>query len=283
LGNKKLSHMKLKTIGCGLLAAVLSGLSAYACKVPIRIACPNDNTAANIRVVVSQNGFVIPNGEVYTDGLGIVEVEVPWILNTYDVCVDVSTLPAGATLKKPCQKVYVADPTVPVVEFVLGGTFCEGTPPPGPCWLTGGGTVYKAKGQPPYSFGGVVYPGCSPKAADGGNWNVIDHSNGLHFQGQSIIVDSCSGVSTKSPRVNVNIIDFHGVGILSGIGGNPDATIAVTFIGRCIDNLEPGGGNDQMFLIVSDGVNTVLQIGASAANPATISTGNLQIHTTSCK
>jgi hypothetical protein len=59
---------------------------------------------------------------------------------------------------------------------------------------TGGGTVDKTKNVPNYSFGGVVYPGCSPKAADGGNWNVVDHYTGL----QHIIVDSCSGVPAAS-------------------------------------------------------------------------------------
>ena len=274
--------MKLKMIMAGILAAALSGLSAYACKVPIRVACPNDNTASGIRLSISMdNGVFI--GEVLTDGLGVAEIEVPWILNTYVICVDPTTLPAGATLKKLCQNVFVADATVPVVEFVLDGNFCSAPPPPGPCWLTGGGTIAKAKGAPNYSFGGVVYPGCSPKAAGGGNWNVIDHLSGLHFQGQTIIVDSCSGVSTRSPRVNVNIIDFHGVGILSGIGGNPDATIAVSFVGRAIDNKESGGGSDMLFLSVSDGSSIVLQVGNSAADPATIATGNLQIHTTSCK
>jgi hypothetical protein len=111
---------------------------------------------------------------------------------------------------------------------------------------------------------------------------VIEHATGLHFSGQQIVVDSCSGVSTKSPKVNVNIIDFHGVGILSGIGGNPDATIAVSFVGRAIDNLESGGGNDMLYLNVSDGTGTLMQIGNSTVDPAIITTGNLQIHTSSC-
>jgi hypothetical protein len=209
--------MKLKMIACGLLAAVATTLTANACRVPIRVACPNDNTASGIRVTIPGAG------EALTDGLGMVEIEVPW-LGAWTICVDVSTLPAGATLKKPCQNINVVDSTVPVVTFSLDGSFCGGTPPPGPCWLTGGGTVDKAKGVPIYSFGGVVYPGCSPKAADGGNWNVIDHVNYLHFQGQSIIVDSCSGVATRSPKVTVNVIDFHGVGILEGLSGNPAHT-----------------------------------------------------------
>jgi hypothetical protein len=212
----------------------------------------------------------------------MVEIEAPWLGDTYNVCVDVTTLPAGATLKKACQTVTVLDSAPPVVEFVLGGTFCTPTPPAGLCWLTGGGTIYKDRGVGNYSFGGVVYPGCSPKAAGGGNWNVIDHFTGLHFQGQTIIVDSCSGVPTRSPKVNVNIIDFHGVGIIGGIAGNPDATIAVSFVGRAIDNHDGGAGADMFFLSVSDGVNTVMQVGNSAADPAIISTGNLQIHTSSC-
>jgi hypothetical protein len=112
--------------------------------------------------------------------------------------------------------------------------------------LTGGGTIGKSQGQPIYSFGGVVYPGCSPNAADGGNWNVIDHTTGLHFKGEQIIVDGCSGVPTSSPPVNVNVIDFHGVGVVDGVG-------PVTFVGRAIDNSESGGGSDMLFLIVSNG------------------------------
>jgi len=267
---------QLTKLSVVLLALALSALTANACIVTVRLACPNDTTASGIKVCIKDVGCA------YTDGLGIVEIEVPYIGETYTICVDESTLPAGATLNKSCQKIKVQDLAPPVVEFTLGGDFCQTPPPPGPCWLTGGGTVDKTKGVPDYSFGGVVYPGCSPKAAEGGNWNVVDHVNGLHFQGQQIIVDSCSGVSTKSPKVNVNIIDFHGTGILSGIGGNPAATIPVTFVGRAVDNLEPGANNDLLFVSVSDGGGTVLQIGNSAADPALISTGNLQIHTSSC-
>ncbi len=51
------------------------------------------------------------------------------------------------------------------------------------CWLTGGGTVDKSKGVPHFSFGGVVNPGCSPTAAGGGNWNVVDHFLQIHTSG----------------------------------------------------------------------------------------------------
>jgi hypothetical protein len=269
--------MKSKLIMSGLLALTLSSMTADACRLPIRIACPNDNALAGVRV------YIAGVGEGVTDGLGIVEIEVPWLGSTYTVCVDATTLPAGVSLSKPCQEIKVLTDAPPVVEFSVRGDFCDTPPPPGDCWLTGGGTVGKTKGVADYSFGGVVYPGCSPKAADGGNWNVVAHAAGLHFQGQQIIVDSCSGVSTRSPRVNVNIIDFHGTGIIAGVAGNGTPTTPVTFVGRAIDNLESGGGNDMLYLRVTDGSGTVLQIGSSTADPAVISTGNLQIHTTSCK
>ena len=262
----------------GLLAAALSGLTANACYVTVRVACPNDTPAAGVLVYIE--GVAGAYGA--TDELGMVRIAGSMDPGTHTVCVDVTTLPAGATLKRPCQVVEVLDYDLTFVEFTLGGSFCLTPPPPGPCWLTGGGTIGKIKGVANYSFGGVVYPGCSPKAAEGGNWNVVDHFVGLHFQGQQIIVDSCSGEFTRSPRVNVNIIDFHGTGIVSGIGGNPTPTTPVLFVGRAVDNLESGGGSDLLYLSVVDGSGIVLQIGDSTAAPAVISTGNLQIHTSSC-
>lgn len=266
--------MKTRIIIAGFLAAALSGLTAQACLLQIRLACDNDRAACGVQVCVSGVGCAT------TDGLGIASIPIPNI-GTYTVCVNPATLPPGATLSPLCQKVKVVDDAPPVVMFTLGGDFCSTPPPAGPCWLTGGGTVGKTQGVANYSFGGVVYPGCSPNAADGGNWNVVDHFSGLHFQGQQITVDSCSGVSTKSPKVNVNIIDFHGTGILGVNGG--DAKTPVSFVGRAVDNLEPGGGNDQLFIVVTDSSShIVMQIGNSTSDPATISTGNLQIHTTSC-
>jgi hypothetical protein len=266
--------MKSKMMMSGLLAVALSGLTASACLVQVRVACPNDTTASGIVVCIAGVGCAT------TDNLGIANILVP-TFDTYTVCIDPSTLPAGAKLAPLCQKIKVVDLAPPVLTFTMTGSFC--TPPvPGPCWLTGGGTIGKSQGQPNYSFGGVVYPGCSPFAADGGNWNVVDHASGLHFQGKSIIVDDCSGVPTSSPKVTVNIIDFHGTGIIGGIGGNEDATVPVSFVGRAIDNHDGGAGADQLFLTVTDGTTTLLQVGASVANPATISTGNLQIHQSSC-
>ena len=277
--NMKTIQLMRKLSVCAL-ALLVSSLAASACIVNVRVACPNDTACAGVEVCIDGVGCGI------TDSLGIAEISVP-SPGTYTICVNTETLPPGATLKRSCQKVdlnfnYDAPPCV---NFTLGGDYCKTPPPPGPCWLTGGGTIGKTKGVANYSFGGVVYPGCSDKAADGGNWNVVDHFANLHFQGKHIIVDECSGVSTKSPKVNVNIIDFHGDpgdGTIGGIGGNPALTVPVSFVGRAVDNLEPGGGSDLLYLKVMVGGTTVMQIGNSVDDPATISTGNLQIHTTSC-
>ena len=270
--------MNSKIILSSLLALGLSGLTASACTVQITVACEGENgkPAEGVHVCITTAAGIFCAD---TDEFGYAEIPNMGNVGTWPVCVDLSSLPQHATLATPCQNVTIVEGQLfAPVEFILGGDYCE-PGPPGPCWLTGGGTLDKTKGVPHYSFGGVVYPGCSPKAAEGGNWNVVDHFTGLHFQGQQIIVDSCSGVSTKSPKVNVNIIDFHGTGIVSGIGGNPLETVAVTFVGRAIDNLEPGGGKDLLYLSVSGGL---MQIGTSPAAPELISTGNLQIHTTGC-
>jgi len=269
--------MKSKLLTLSVLALALSALTASACLVQVRVACPNDNTAAGIRVCIANS----ITGCALTDSLGIAVLQVPAVGN-YTVCVDESTLPAGATIKPNCSKIKVLTEDTTFVELELGGSFCGTTPPPGPCWMTGGGTIGRGK-TPDYSYGGVVYPGCSPKAAEGGNWNVVDHANGLHFQGQAIVVDSCSGAPTGSPSVTVRTIDFHGSGIISGNGGNPDETVPCTFVARVTDNHEGGKGSDQLYLNVTVGGSTVLLIGTSAALPATVTTGNLQIHQTSCK
>jgi len=209
---------------------------------------------------------------------------------SYTLCVDESTLPAGlSVVGNNCTKVTVnySGQEFADVNFTLKGPLCEETPPPGPCWLTGGGTIDKTKGMPDYSYGGVVNPGCSPVAAGGGNWNVVDHARGLHFKGIDIAVIACSGEPTKSPRVPVNIIDFMGTGIIEGVSGNPTAVTPVSFIARAIDASEPGSGKDALYLNVMDGSGTTVLLLSTDTDPAVvapveISTGNLQIHTTSC-
>src|SRR5215469_3161548 len=272
--------MKRKLIVAACLAATFAVQLANACHIFVTVSCPsNGNSAAGILVCATSTTMPseTPTCGV-TDNTGFVDLFTPGP-DTYNVCVDTKTLPNNATLATPCQTITCTDPGVSTT-FDLSGDLC-GTPPVSAlCWLTGGGTIKAGPGKPTFSYGGVVYPGCSPFAADGGNWNVIDHSSALHFQGQHIVVDSCSGVPTQSPKVPVNIIDFHGDGRLFGVSGNPQEEIPVTFVGRAIDNAEPGHGKDQLFLqVVDPATNTVLlQIGNSAADPQTVSTGNLQIH-----
>ncbi len=151
-------------------------------------------------------------------------------------------------------KDFSVDANVSIVEvdFTLGGSFCTPPPPSGPCWLTGGGTIGKTKGVPDYNFGGVVNPGCSPTAAGGGNWNVVDHLHNLHFKGLEISVIACSGGPDKAPAVNVNTIDFQGTGTLKGIAGNSMPETPVCFLGHAEDHGEPGGVEDRLYLNVYD-------------------------------
>jgi len=270
--------MTTKSVLSGLVALALSGASALATCASVSgvVECENGNSKCGIVVCVAGVGSTT------TDSDGCYYLELP-NLGCYTICVDPNSLPAGTSVSG-CQK-FTVDYCNPYacVDFCLYGSICCPPPPsPSRCWLTGGGTVGKTKGQPDYSYGGVVNPGCSPTAAGGGNWNVVDHKSGIHFKGQNIIVDDCFGAPTKSPKVDVRIIDFHGTGIVSGVAGNPLAVIPVTFVGRAVDNKDGGSNSDLLFISVTDGTTTWLQIGNSVDDMALISTGNLQIHTSGC-
>jgi hypothetical protein len=249
------------------------------------IACPNGGSSSGI--VVSISGV----GSTTTAGNGAYSIDLP-DQGTYTVCVDPNSLPSGASIVGNSCVTFTADNGLNQfvnINFTLTGPFCSTNPPTGPCWLTGGGTVEKSKGQPNYSYGGVVNPGCSPTAAGGGNWNVVDHVNGLHFKGLDITVVQCSGVPTKSPKVTVNVIDFIGTGYIEGISGNPFPKTPVNFVARAIDNADGGAGKDQLYLKVTDAANNVLLLLSSDRThpdnvaPETITTGNLQIHQSSCQ
>jgi len=275
--------MKSKLILSSALALALGGLTANAWNVSGVVSCPNGNSACNIKVYISGVGWTL------TSCNGAYLIELPDTPASYEICVDTNTLPAGACVSG-CSMFSVDDNNqFASVDFTLCGDFCTTPPAVGPCWLTGGGTIYKTKGKPHYSYGGVVNPGCSPTAAGGGNWNVVDHFAGLHFKGIDIQVIGCSGVSDRSPKVDVNIIDFKGTGTISGVGGNPQPTIPVCFVAEAQDHGEPGAGKDSLYLHVYDCTSgaTLLLISTDPSSPTTvapvdISTGNLQIHTSSC-
>ena len=276
-------YMKIKILAMGLLALCLSAVTASAWDVSGVVSCPSGNSAANILV------FITGVGSTTTSANGAFFLSLPDVAASYSICVDPSSLPSGATVSDCVSFSVDANDEFANVNFTLGGSFCGGPPITGPCWLTGGGTIGKAAHGPVFSFGGVVNPGCSPTAAGGGNWNVVDHVQHLHFKGLNITVIGCTGVSDKAPPVDVNIIDFQGTGTLVGIDGNPLIETPVCFTARAEDHGEPGGGKDRLYLNVTDCATgaSLLLISTDPANPldvapVAITKGNLQIHTSGC-
>ena len=275
--------MKSKIILSVLFAFGLSAATVGAWDVSGVVSCPNGNSASGI--VVSISGV----GSTTTSGNGAYQLELPDTPGSYTICVDASSLPAGASVSG-CVKFSVDNNTSSAsVNFTLSGSFCTTPAPQGPCWLTGGGTIGKTQGQPDFSYGGVVNPGCSPTAAGGGNWNVVDHRDGLHFKGLNITVIGCGGSSDKAPPVNVNTIDFMGTGTLTGFGANTMPETAVCFVGHAEDHGEPGAGKDSLYLNVFDCASgaSLMLISTDTAHPldvapVPVSTGNLQIHTSGC-
>ncbi len=208
-----------------LLALARSGLTASACPITVVGACPNGNLASGVNVSLTDCANN-PIGSGTTDSTGsiTIDIDIPACANgtfpfNITACVDTSTLPGGASLANGnannCQTVSVPSDLGNSTTFDLTGPFC--TPPAASaCWETGGGTLDKFKGNVVWTFGGVIYPGCSSTAAGGGNLNIVNHVTGLHFKGLDFVVDDCRGVPTKSPKVTVNIIDWHGTGYVSG-------------------------------------------------------------------
>jgi hypothetical protein len=269
-------HMKLKHVAICLLAAALPVMTASA-HILVTVSCPDSGKSASgihVCATLSTDSSVQVCGD--TDSNGFVSLE-PSAFGTFHVCV-VSGLPTGATLSQACQDVDFEGVDLPV-EFDLSGPFCTGTP--SACWETGGGTLDKAKGQPLWTFGGVIYPGCSPTAAGGGNLNIVNHVTGLHFKGTDFVVDDCRGVPTKSPKVTVNIIDWHGTGYVSNADGSKRTP--VVFVGTFRDAKESGASADGLYIKVVDlSGNLVFQIGGGPDNLDLLTTGNVQIHQSSC-
>ncbi len=281
--------MKSKHIASVVLAFGLSALTVNAFSVSGVVSCPNGISTAFITV------FVPGIGQTRTALNGAFFIPLPDTPATYRVCVDIETLPVETGLVGTnCATFSVSSnaPNATVNFTTLAGDLCV---LPEGCWLTGGGTIKEVQGQPAhFTFGGVVNPGCNPAAPGGGNWHVIDHTTGLHFQTTEIRVVFCTPVA-PGEQVNFIRFDFTGTGILSGIGGNPSATIPVCFLAHTVVRGEPGVQKgphlpkDFLYLNVYDCVNPnapLLLIG----NPlfptlpfgVLISTGNLQVHTTGC-
>jgi hypothetical protein len=201
---------------------------------------------------------------------------------------------------------------VAVINWVIDGPAC------GSCWLTGGGAYFDMvtstylathggnKAKPIDSFGGNVYPGCSATAGDGGNWNHVRRgAHPLHFHGTSISVVQCGNVpgfdGSSSPVTPWSFIEFTGIGTLKGIAGNKDDFGIVHFYGRAEDRNEPGSKGasagaliDRYYLRVWNDTGTLLEFADDTAtgtaaddtNAAAlvlpITSGNLQLHASSC-
>uniref|UniRef100_A0A832MM40 Uncharacterized protein n=1 Tax=Eiseniibacteriota bacterium TaxID=2212470 RepID=A0A832MM40_UNCEI len=193
-------------------------------------------------------------------------------------------------------------------DWIITSEACG--PPPGACWLTAGGAKFSpitgtdlGESTKLNNFGGNVYPGCSPTAGDGGQWNHIANELSLHFKGWEIQVLRCGNVEgippgSTSPVTPYNFIEFTGTGTLRGIKGNKADYGTVHFFARCEDRNEPGSngqrdgaGKDRYFLHVygspADPAGTTYVLvdidgDPTTVDPLTITDGNLQLHVSSC-
>jgi len=196
-------------------------------------------------------------------------------------------------------------------DFVISSPACanEG------CWLTGGGAKFSTitdtflgssnnlKKNKLFNWGGNVNPGCSPTAGQGGQWNLLDAVQKLHFHGTAIQVVRCGNVDgippgSTSPATPFNFIEYTGTGNVKGIQGNKTDLPLVYFFARAEDRNEPGSngqsdgaGKDRLFVNVytnpADPVGSSIILvdmdgDPSTVDPLIISDGNLQIHVSSC-
>jgi hypothetical protein len=244
-----------------------------------------------------------------TDATGYYSIMLPPAPSTIEATVD----PMGGTVITPPGGFYVfttSESELEVVrDFVIDSPKCQ-EEIIGACWLTAGGAKFSSitggnvgENGPRHSWGGNVYPGCSPTAGEGGQWNHVNHADKLHFQSFSAQVIRCGNVDgippgSTSPATPFNFIEWEGAGRVKGIKGN-DASFdpAYCFV-RNEDRNEPGSngqrdGNfkDRYFIHVytdpSDPLGSTVFVldtdsDASTVDPVTITDGNMQIHISSC-
>jgi hypothetical protein len=283
-----------------VLAVLLAGTwmllgagTALAWNVSGKVLCVNGDTKtplAGVTVIVAGVGKTV------TDATGYYEIGLPDESATYTESLG-DGLPPDAIFVNPSSNSFTfsvsSSTTSATVDWNISSAVCQRA-----CWLTGGGEITAAdtNGQPIYSFGGNVNPGCSPTAGQGGEWNTIDHIKGLHFEGRTIQVVRCGNIAgipegSKSPVTPFNFIEYKGTGTLKGVEGNKADYGTVYFFARAEDRGEPGKGTDRLFLNVfsdpNDPVGTSLLLIDVDGNPATIDPvtitgGNLQLHISGC-
>ena len=257
-----------------------------------------DSPIANVLVVVTNTSGTFSNAALTAaDGSFLVLLPEDTV-DTYVETLVAATLPASSTIVLPTPPVFVfslpnGNSTVFVGNWLINSPECQSGGGGGSgCWLTGGGTIGTGR-TPEHSFGGNVFPGCSPTAGQGGQWTDVAHDLKLKFQGTVVTTVNCGNVAgipagSTSPVTPFNFIEFSGTGTLKGIGGNDAASIPVLFFARAEDRGEPGKNLDRYYLRVytADGT-TLLLISGDPANPTNvvpviINTGNLQMHFRPC-
>ena len=247
-------------------------------------------------------------GTTYTGVDGCYFLGLPDFPDTYLQSLDVTTLPENPIFIDPSSNAYsFTTPEDYLKDWLVDSTSCRQKL--GQCWLTAGGVKFSpltqgsllAEHGPMHSFGGNVFPSCSPEPGDGGQWNHVAHKMKLHFLGTDIHTVACGNVpgiepGSESPVTPFNFIEFEGTGWLKGIKGNKADYGLVNFYARAEDRNEPGSSGakdgediDRYFIHVWDpsSGNTlmVLDEDMNADNglvPVQITGGNLQIHISSC-
>ncbi len=304
-------------VGAVLVLAVASASPALAWHLDGYVRCDSNSNGQldgqdlpmqGVQVLVTNlAGTYTASGT--TDASGHYYVTLDQFADSYQASLDSATLPGDAVVVIP-GAVYAfstdENNSSLRVDWLVQTATCK----VGLCWLTGGGTVwdrllgeYVATKDPKQSFGGNVHPGCSPTSGAGGDWNHVDRKNQLHFHGTDIPTVVCGNVpgippGSSSPKTPYNYIEYTGTGWLKGIQGNKANYPLVYFFARAEDRNEPGSNGakdgaliDRYFLwVYSNPLNpvgsTLLLVDGdrdpSTTDPVPITTGNLQIHVSSC-
>lgn len=300
-----------------LMIAVLAALSlgasaAFACHVGGNVYCDGTGEPlAGIRIDL-----------VATDGTDYQRYAVTNELGRYDIallcephCYRITAqTPNGETVVFPAagyydfcaegSNNYIVEPR----DWRLTSPTCPEVRESGACWLTGGGARFETPEgtndtYKHFNWGGNVYPSCDPHPGIGGQWNMIDNVQNLHFMGTEIEVIRCGNVDdheagSESPVTPFNFIEFQGIGTLKGVHGNDANYGIVHFWAHVQDRNEPGSqgmddlaGRDRIFMNVF--TNPADPVGSSVVlfdrdgdpgtmDPQTITDGNLQLHASSC-
>jgi hypothetical protein len=272
-------------------------------------------------IYCEDTGLPLPGITIRVTGEGFVGTGTSNAHGTYDIVLPeaggeftaTALIDVDETVIFPAGGAYlftttVADPYL-YKNWVIASPTCAKSD--GMCWMTGGGARISqyfdgtyAENTRRHNFGGNVYPGCSPTAGDGGQWNHIDAVLKRHFQGFHVEVERCGNVDglppgSESPVTPYNFIEFFGTGRVQGIKGNKLKVEPAYFWARVEDRNEPGSNGqrdgtlkDRYFLHVFSDPNdrygsTLLLVDIdgdpNTIDPIAITDGNLQLHISSCE